>query len=115
METDDGVTRNLTFGTSGHWVKYNGTNNSVLDSYNQSSLTDIAAGRHRSNIRTDYNNANFSAQVSNTQNNNHGIGWGGKPHLPAVGSISIATGMDGSTNASAADNQKVWCTTHGEQ
>ncbi|MBO6511009.1 MAG: hypothetical protein JJ979_21420 [Roseibium sp.] len=114
FEHDDGVLRNLGQAISGHWTRYNGTNNSTVDSYNQSSLTDLGTGRHRSSIGSDFNNANFSVAASATQNFNGSVGWAEKIYGMTAGQVQCSTGSDGSTNASWADNAFVTLQSQGD-
>ena len=56
-----GLTTNLQQGLCKHWITLDGSGTvTVLDSFNNTSITDTAAARYTTSITNDFSNANYS-------------------------------------------------------
>ena len=61
-------------GSAKAWVNFNGTGTiAARDSFNQTSLTDLAAGEYTVSYTNNLNNANYAPHVTSTSNNGYNI------------------------------------------
>jgi len=69
LSTNNGMT-----GIAKAWVKYSGTTQTILGSYNVSSVTRTGVGVYIINFTTSMPNANYSASANSTQGDTLGVG-----------------------------------------
>lgn len=72
------------------WVNFDGTGTvSIRDSYNVSSITDLAVGDYRINFATAMDNTNFSVSSSQLNGSNPSFGLLAAFGTFSVGSVSV--------------------------
>jgi len=110
------------------WVTYRGDNNTILDSFNVSSITDNNPGDFTINFTNSMQNANYcvAGTIANTQNNFTSAtagatrGQGGiqikGTTVPTVSSVNIETlyGAHPSVNAAKFDTSRCYVVVLGD-
>ena len=76
INTRDNSSVNLINGTAKHWVNIDGDAATPVnkESLNSSSITDVATGRHNSNITSNFTNANYAGSSAQSGE------WNGSRH-----------------------------------
>jgi len=88
------TTTNLQQGLCKHWTYYNQISGNVLDSFNQSSVTDSSAGDYITNFTNAFSNVYYNS--SGTGQRQNSSGRGGNYHM-------INTALDSSDNLTTGD------------
>ncbi len=102
--------RGLSQFTAKAWCRFNGNNNSIIDSHNISSVTDNGTGQYYVNIDVNMANANYLTVVSSTWPT-----WDANVHCgdQAVGTVNVYTVRAGGSNV-YQDNPNVSCLVFGD-
>jgi len=115
------VTHNIAQGLAKQWLHFNGTGTiAIVDSFNTTSITDVATGEYTVTIANNMANIGYSKTASGAQNNAVGpqiikvdYGRNGNDYIaPTVTAYRIQNFK--AEEANAADTEYVNATAHGD-
>jgi hypothetical protein len=65
LDTESTAVTNVINGSAKAWVNFNGSTDAILSSFNVTSLTNVATGRHTINFTTAFNDTNYCVVTGN--------------------------------------------------
>lgn len=115
------TTTNLQQGLAKQWLHFNGTGTiAIVDSFNTTSITDVATGEYTVTIANDMANIGYSKTATGAQNNSVGpqivkVDYGRTSNAysaPTVTAYRVQNFL--ASNADAVDTQYLNATAHGD-